>query len=61
MPIDSNIALGVKPVQLESPINQMSNVYALQNAAQSNQLNQMKMEEYKRGLAEEDQFKNALL
>jgi len=61
MAIDASIALGVKPVQLESPINQMSNVYALQNAAQSNQLNQMKMEEYKRGLAEEDQFKNALL
>jgi hypothetical protein len=61
MPIDSNIALGVKPVQIESPLNQMANVYALQNAAQSNQLNQLKMEEYKKGLAEEDQFKNALL
>jgi hypothetical protein len=61
MAIDASIALGVKPVQLESPINQMSNIYALQNAQQSNQLNQMKMDEYKRGLAEEDQFKNALL
>jgi hypothetical protein len=61
MAIDASIALGVKPVQLESPLNQMSNVYALQNAAQSNQLNQLKMEEYKKGLAEEDQFKNALL
>jgi len=61
MPIDSNIALGVKPVQLESPINQMSNVYALQNAAQSNQLNQMKMEEYKRGLAESESFKRNML
>ena len=60
MPIDSNIALGVKPVQLESPINQMSNVYALQNAAQSNQLNQMKMDEYTRGLTEDRQIKNAL-
>jgi len=61
MPIDSNIALGVKPIQLESPINQMSNVYALQNAAQSNQLNQMKMEEYKRGLAESEAFKRNML
>jgi hypothetical protein len=60
MPIDSSIALGVKPFQLESPINQMSNVYALQNAQQANQLNQMKMEEYQRGLAEEMQTKNAL-
>jgi len=61
MAIDASIALGVKPVQLESPINMMSNVYALQNAQQSNQLNQMKMDEYTKGLAEEDQFKNALL
>ena len=61
MAIDASIALGVKPVQLESPINQMSNVYALQNAAQSNQLNQMKMEEYKRGLAESESFKRNML
>jgi len=61
MAIDASIALGVKPFQLESPINQMSNVYALQNAQQSNQLNQMKMEEYKRGLAETEQFKKNML
>jgi len=60
MAIDSSIALGVKPVQIESPLNQMANVYALQNAAQSNQLNQMKMDEYTRGVAETEQFKNAL-
>jgi hypothetical protein len=58
MPIDSSIALGVKPVQIESPLNQMANVYALQNAQQSNQLNQMKMEEYKRGLTEDEAIKN---
>jgi len=60
MAIDASIALGVKPVQLESPINQMANVYALQNAQQSNQLNQMKMEEYKRGIANTER-RNALL
>jgi hypothetical protein len=61
MAIDASIALGVKPVQLESPLNQMSNVYALQNAAQSNQLNQMKMDEYKRGLAESESYKQNML
>jgi len=61
MPIESSIALGVKPFQLESPINQMSNVYALQNAQQANQLNQMKMEEYKRGLTETEAFKKNML
>jgi hypothetical protein len=58
MAIDASIALGVKPVQIESPLNQMANVYALQNAQQSNQLNQMKMEEYKRGLTEDEAVKN---
>jgi len=58
MAIDASIALGVKPVQIESPLNQMANVYALQNAQQSNQLNQMKMEEYKRGLSEDEAVKN---
>ena len=60
MPIESNIALGVKPVQLESPVNQMAQMYQLQGAQQSNQLNQMKMDEYTRGVAEQEQFKNAL-
>lgn len=60
MAIDASIALGVKPVQIESPLNQMSNVYALQNAQQSNQLNQMKMEEYKRGVAQSEQRRNYL-
>jgi hypothetical protein len=60
MAIDASIALGVKPVQIESPLNQMANVYALQNAQQTNQLNQMKMEEYKRGIANTER-RNALL
>jgi hypothetical protein len=60
MALDYSIALGVKPPQLESPINQMAKVYELQNAAQSNQLNRMKMDEYTRGVAETSQIKNAL-
>jgi hypothetical protein len=60
MAIDSSIALGVKPIQLESPINQMAKMYEMQNAVQSNQLNKMKMDEYTRGVAEAEQFKNAL-
>ena len=60
MPIDPSIALGVKPAQLESPINQMAKMYEMQNAVQSNQLNQMKMDEYKRGLATTER-RNALL
>lgn len=58
MPIDPSIALGVKPAQLESPINQMAKMYEMQNAVQSNQLNQMKMDEYKRKLTEDEAVKN---
>lgn len=60
MPIDPSIALGLKPFQVESPINQMAKAYEMQNAIQANKLNQMKMDEYSRGLAEEEAFKNAL-
>ena len=60
MAIDPSIALGVKPMQIESPLNQMAKVYEMQNAVQSNQLNKMKMDEYTRGVAESEQFKNAL-
>lgn len=59
MPIDPNIALGVKPIQFESPINQMAKVYEMQNAQQANKLNQMKMDEYQRGIANTER-RNAL-
>jgi hypothetical protein len=38
----------------------MAKVYELQNAAQSNQLNRLKMDEYTRGVAEDTEIKNAL-
>lgn len=60
MAIDPSIALGVKPVQIESPLNQMAKVYEMQNAVQSNKLNQMKMDEYQRGIANTER-RNALL
>jgi hypothetical protein len=57
---DYSIALGVKPIQFESPVNQMAKMYELQNAQQSNQLNQMKMDEYQRGLTSNQEIKNYL-
>ena len=38
MPIDASIALGVKPPQLESPLNTLAQVQGLKNAKQENQL-----------------------
>jgi len=60
MALDPSIPLGIKPMQIESPINQMAKMYEMQNAVQANKLNQLKMDEYTRGVAEAEQFKNAL-
>ena len=58
--IDPNIALSVKPVQIQSPNDWATNAYAMKQAQMTNQLNQMKMDEYSKGLAEQEQFKNEL-
>jgi hypothetical protein len=63
--VDSNIALGVRPVQIdypkqESPMNQMAAIMQLQNAQQTNQLNKQKMEEYMRARQTEGERRNAL-
>ena len=60
MPIDASIALQGKLPQIQTPNELMANAYNMQNAQQANQLNMMKMDEYKRGLTEQNQFKNAL-
>jgi hypothetical protein len=60
MPIDASIALQGKLPQIQTPNELMANAYSMQNAQQANQLNMMKMDEYTRGLAEENQIKNAL-
>lgn len=63
--IDSNIALGARPVQIEyprqeSPMNQMAAIMQLQNAQQSNQLNRQKLDEYTRAREMESVRRNAL-
>jgi hypothetical protein len=60
MAIDASIALQGKLPQIQSPNELMTNAYAMQNARQANELNMLKMNEYKSGLAEQEQFKNAL-
>ena len=56
MAIDASIALGIKPVQIESPLNQMANVYALQNAKNQNELAQYSIDKSRR----EDEQQNML-
>jgi hypothetical protein len=54
--VDTNIAMGFRPVQIESPVNQMRAVMELQGAQQQQQLNALKMQEYQRST----QQRNAL-
>jgi hypothetical protein len=58
MPIDYSIALQGKPMQITSQEDYLKDRYALQNAQQANQLNMLKMDEYKRGLTEDEAVKN---
>ena len=60
MPIDPTIALQIKNPPLESPINQMAKIYEIKQAQQANELNRLKMDEYTRGVQEQEAFKNAL-
>lgn len=50
--IDPNIALGVRPLQIESPVNQMRAMMELQGAQQQQQANALKMQEYQQQQAE---------
>jgi hypothetical protein len=52
--IDPNIAMGFRPIQIESPINQMAAISQLENARQQQQMNMLQMQEYARK-AREDQ------
>lgn len=56
MPINSNIALSIRPPQFDSPLNNLAQMLQLQGAQQTNALNTMKMDEYRAGVQE----KNAL-
>lgn len=58
MAIDASIALGIKPVQTKSQNEYMNELYALRNAEQTNQMNQMKMGEYQRARESEEGTRN---
>ena len=58
--IDPNIALGVRPVQIENPLNQLAAYSQIQRGQQDQQLNMLKMQEYQRGLEEENKLRTLL-
>ena len=57
--INSNIAMGAQPVQIENPMNALAKMMQIKHAMQENQMGQMKMDEYNRSAQEGKQL-NAL-
>lgn len=60
MPVNPNIALAVKPLELASPMNAYAQLEQLRGAQQQNALAQMQMQEYERARGEEEQLRNYL-
>lgn len=56
--MDYSIALGVKPMQLDSPMNSLAQMLQIQQAQGANQLNALKMDEYKRSVDEQNQLRS---
>jgi hypothetical protein len=57
MPIDTSILSGLKPLQIESPLNQLGKMYELQNAQQANQLGALNMQEARRSMGANEQLR----
>jgi hypothetical protein len=60
MPIDSNIALGIRPPQFESPVNTLANVLGIQQAQQQNQLGRMRLDENQRNIERQNKLYSLL-
>lgn len=60
MALDPNISLQVKPLQLESPVNQLSQALQIQQMQSANQLNAMKMQEAQRAIEDQNALRAAI-
>lgn len=60
MPLNTNLILGFKPAQIESPVNQFAQVLQAQSMQQANQLSAQKMDEYNRGVADKNRLQSLL-
>lgn len=58
--IDASIPLGIRPVQIESPLNAMAQFAQVQGAQSQNALMALKMDEIKRAAAEQQQIRTGL-
>lgn len=52
--IDASIPLGIRPVQIESPVNQLAKVLQVRGLQQEGDMNRLRMDEYQRGITEQN-------
>ena len=60
MAVDPSIALSVKPVQLDDPLQKYAQVQTLRNAMQQNEIQGMQAQQLRTQLGENEAFKSAL-
>lgn len=60
MPIDPRLSLMVQPLQIESPVNALAKVMSLKESQQGMQLNQMKVDEAKRAVENQNALRARL-
>ena len=58
--IDASIALGVKPPQIDSPMNALAKVLQVREAQQGQQMNALKMDEYQRGITDQNALRQLI-
>lgn len=60
MPVDSSIAMGYRGVDIQNPLNAFAQMQQIQAAQQNNALGQMKMDEMRRGIDEQNRLRSTL-
>lgn len=58
MAIDPRIALGVQPVQLQDPTNQLAKMLEIQGAQDNRKINMLTLRDKERSMADEDQMRD---
>lgn len=60
MPVDSSIAMGYRGVDIQNPLNAFAQMQQIRAAQQNNALGQMKMDEMRRGIEEQNRLRSTL-
>jgi hypothetical protein len=60
MAINTQLPLGVQPMQIENPVNQLAKVLQIKDMQQGQQMNALKMDEYRRSVEDGNALRSAL-